>query len=486
MLRLELATACLQDPNERTRKVGVTLLAEEGPEADYLLVQSMGDPSSDVWQTARSVLLHRYPWLVLEPSSGRPVPASALEGPYGTAWSSLRQAIGRAVRECERGPQIATRLRTVPGAVPDLTEELQQLPQGAPAREWADEFHPDDSATPRSRQIMLAPTYRCNLACSYCYAKNFGNGFPPDMSLQDMASAFAWAAAQDVSHIVLCGGEPTVYAHLGRLFEMARAHGMIVHLTTNCLYALAIRQLIIDPPVGELVAHYDQERMQSDETVAGTFTANLRAARDGGMDVMIRYTLTGKSGPAEWQPMMDLARRLAVGRINYALAFCGSEGLNAYFRCRDAVGAPGGQLENMLTAFSADAARWGLRLYLCKPFPLCALNIGTFRSMLGGEAIRSACAVFRDDFTRNLTINPDLSTFPCNGIAIRGPKITEFSNLADAGRHHAQAIRGLILRPFDEDCRRCVLWYRGFCQGACLAEHYGMAREEKKRREGPS
>jgi radical SAM protein with 4Fe4S-binding SPASM domain len=106
--------------------------------------------------------------------------------------------------------------------------------------------------------------------------------------------------------------------------------------------------------------------------------------------------------------------------------------------------------------------------------------------MLGGEAIRSACAVFRDDFTRNLTINPDLSTFPCNGIAIRGPKITEFSNLADAGRHHAQAIRGLILRPFDEDCRRCVLWYRGFCQGACLAEHYGMAREEKKRREGPS
>jgi radical SAM protein with 4Fe4S-binding SPASM domain len=85
--------------------------------------------------------------------------------------------------------------------------------------------------------------------------------------------------------------------------------------------------------------------------------------------------------------------------------------------------------------------------------------------------------------SRNLTINPDLTTFPCNGIAIRGPKLTELASIEDAGRHHAEAIRDLMLQPYDEACRDCALWYRGFCQGACLAEHHWMSRQQGRRRE---
>jgi radical SAM protein with 4Fe4S-binding SPASM domain len=178
--------------------------------------------------------------------------------------------------------------------------------------------------------------------------------------------------------------------------------------------------------------------------------------------------------------LIDLAHRLSIQQINFALAFRGSGGANAYFKCWDAVGFVGGELEDILTGFHRDAANGGIRLHLSKPFPLCALRRESLRRIFCNGTLRSACTVFRDGCSRNLTINPDLSTFPCNGIALRGPKITEFSSFADAGGHNAQFIQDLMLRPYAEECSRCALWYRGFCQGACLTEQFWMSREEKK------
>jgi radical SAM protein with 4Fe4S-binding SPASM domain len=484
-LRLELAKTCLEDAHEGTRKAGVALLTEEeSPEADFLLVKSMADASEAVWRKARDVLIHRSPWLVLEPSWVRPVPESALANRHGRAWASLRRGIGRVVREAEPNLDLLQRWATIPGAVPDVIEELQQSGLDTLARTMAKLAGDRCTRTSGNRQILLAPTYRCNLTCSYCYAKNFSNGFPPDMSLEDLALAFSWAATQGVDHILLAGGEPTIYSHFPELLRMAKAHGMAVLLTSNCLYSASLREHIAAPALRELVAHYDQERMAIAQSAPELFLNNLRAARERGVTVMLRYTLTEQSGSSEWLPMMELAQQLSIQQINYALAFQGSEGRNAYFKSRNAVGAAGGGLEDLLTGLCGDAANKGLRLHLSKPFPLCALTADSLRRMFRDGAVGSACAAYLDQCTRNLTINPDLSTFPCNGIAIRGPKITELSSLADAGRHHAPAIRDLISQPYDEQCRQCALWYRGFCQGACLAEHYWMSRDGKGCREG--
>lgn len=479
-MRLELARACLEDAHEATRKAGAALLAGvDLPEVDFLLFRSLVDVSDQVGSKARDVLIHRYPWLLLEPSFVRPVPKSLLESQYGRAWAALRQGIRRVVREIQPSLEDLKRVLAVPGAVPDVIEELQAYGCDALAEELRNLATCGNSRLAGNRQILVAPTYRCNLTCSYCYAKDYASVFPPDMSLEHLTLLLSWAAAQGVGTILLGGGEPTVYCHLPQLLRMARERGMSVHVTSNCLYSTSLREEIAPPAVGKLVAHYDQERLGASDASAKLFRENLQAARAREVEVIIRYTLTAESGPAEWRPVMDLARRLSIQQINYALAFCGSKGLNAHFRCQDAVGAAGGLLENILTGLWRDAADRGLRLQLCKPIPLCALTPESLRRMSRDGGMRPACAIHRDDFTRNLTINPDLSTFPCNGIAIRGPRITELPCLADAGRHHGPAIRELMRRPFAGECERCVLWYRGFCQGACLAEHYWMSRVEK-------
>jgi radical SAM protein with 4Fe4S-binding SPASM domain len=478
-LTLDLAKACLEDEREATRRAGVTVLAEdESFEADVLLVKSMADTSDSVWQTARRVLLHRYPWLALEPSSVRPAPESAMTGSYGRAWVRLRQAIRQAVREAEPDFDSLKRLLTIPGTIPDIVEELQAcgsafVPQMATGKCGS-------VGAPQKRQIHLAPTYRCNLTCSYCYAKGFSKGFPTDMTLKDLTFVLSWAARQGVDGIVLCGGEPTVYSYFPEMLRMAVDRGMKVHLTSNSLYPASLRGHIGAPAIHELVAHYDQQRMGSEPAASELFTDNLASARARGTNLLIRYTLTEQSGRGEWRAAMDLAHRLSIEQINYALAFKGSAGMNTAFQYGDALGVADNRVEILLNELCSDAADRGLRLRLCKPFPLCVLAPESLRRVFLNGGVRSACAVTYDGFTRNLTVNPDLSTYPCTGIAIRGPKITELSSFEDAGRINAAAIGNLILRPYREECRRCVLWYRGFCQGTCLAEHHWMAGQDEK------
>ena len=311
-MRLELAKACLEDARAETRRAGLQLLAEEpSPEADFLLIGSLADPCEAVWQRARDVLLHRCPWLALEPFEVRGVPDSALEDWRGRAWANVRSGMRRAIEESRPGLDFFERLITIPGLVPDLVEELEQRRGSAEVNaawvlmrrrggaeeeaekkqergkdrnsrvrgvggasrergEKTSELRSDGQGSALShpagsRQILLAPTYRCNLTCSYCYAQKFARGFPADMSLEDLALALSWAAAQGVGRIILCGGEPTAYCHFRQLLEMAAAGGMTIQLTSNCLYAPSLREHIGPPEIGDLIAHYEQERMGAGE-----------------------------------------------------------------------------------------------------------------------------------------------------------------------------------------------------------------------------
>ena len=477
-MRLELARTCIEDPHLPTRLAGIPLLAdEESPEADFLLLKCVADPEAAVWDKARATLLHRHPWLVLEAVVPRPVPDSARSTPLGAAWTNVHQAIRRVLRESGLRVEMMDRLLLLPGIVGDWVEEMK----AADLQPLAEELERLESrlSAGQGRQFMLAPTYRCNLTCSYCYSRGFGRGMPQDMPLDDLAFVFSWAARQGLDSVLLAGGEPTVYSHFPSLLQLAKERGIPVHMASNCMYPASLRELITAPGLIELMAHYDQERIESEGAAAALlFEENLSAAVKSGVDVVIRYTLTERSNPQEWSAVMDMAQRLNVRYVNYAFAFEGSAGLNAYFNLREGIGQYGGHLESLILGLCADAQQRGILLRLCKPFPLCALSAAALRRVLEAGGLRPACAMHRDGFTRNLTVNPDLSTFPCNGIAIRGPNLHQVESIAETGRQNAEAMEEFFYQPFAEACRECALWYRGLCRGTCMAELYRSAQEE--------
>ena len=116
--------------------------------------------------------------------------------------------------------------------------------------------------------------------------------------------------------------------------------------------------------------------------------------------------------------------------------------------------------------------RLGLRKYVDG-----SVSNDSLRRLIDNRQLRSSCPAHMSGYSRNVTVNPDLTTFPYNAIGVAGPAITSFEDFCQVGRHHSPVLKGLQETPCYDICSRCVLWYRGLCQGVCLAEIFQRTQQ---------
>ena len=135
---------------------------------------------------------------------------------------------------------------------------------------------------------------------------------------------------------------------------------------------------------------------------------------------------------------------------------------------------PGNRAEKQFIQFAEDCRSNNLKLHLCKPLPLCIFSEENMKKYLLDGFLRTSCTASRSGFTQNLTINPDLSTLPCNAIGSIGPSIEQFKDLQEAGQYHSKLLKSFLSRPYHDNCLECILYYKGLCQGNCLAERFEM------------
>ena len=459
----------LLDPRPQVRSAALRALGTQpGEEAVFALVRGVFDEAREVRMAASAALKHRDPWLILRPTPVRPVPDLVLRSERGRRWQTLRLAISAAWRDLGplRFSEVLDRWSELPALQPDVVElglaegRLRELPIGDPVERAID---PDDSA---QRQIILCPTYRCNLSCSYCYAKEWGRHYPEDLSLDDLRRVMVWLGDNRVNLLILGGGEPTEYRHLPELLEEARRREMRVILTTNTLYSRTVAGRLDPSSVFQLVTHYDQDRLQSSAQAESRYLDNLERARAAGIPLQMRFTLDDRSTPEVWRPAMDVAHRFGIDTFGFAFSFENSDRSNRFVHLSPVDGAS--TLVNALLALAEDAEAHGMQLYLCKPLPLCALPDSALRSLLERGALRSACTATLRAFSKNLTVNPDLSTFPCTAVREPGPRLLDFASLDEAGAHFRAFFESLLDQPPDSACEDCLFFFRGLCQCECL------------------
>lgn len=76
----------------------------------------------------------------------------------------------------------------------------------------------------------LTTNRSCNNKCSFCYAQNAkGN----DMDIEDAKRCIKALHEMGISHLILIGGEPTIYQNIIPLIEYATSVGMNVSMATN-------------------------------------------------------------------------------------------------------------------------------------------------------------------------------------------------------------------------------------------------------------
>lgn len=473
---MNTASPALEQPDPAVRKRVLELLADATmPGVDDVLVQGLLDPDRQVGGRAVEILAFRYPWLALDAAKTGPLSASKCQRyRFGPAWHRLRRALAQVAHNLPAGGALSVaRFGRLPALLPDLMQELSLAGRPAEATRVGRFLCAERQHGGVSRQILFAVTYACNLRCPYCYVKEWERRFSSQMSRAAFRAALAWCRRQDVNWIIFGGGEPTVHREFGALIREAGRHAMRISLTSNGLYGKAVRDCVRPPVIPEFICHVDQTLLQQDPRRAERLRENIAAARDAGVAVRLRYTLTAQSDHHERQAILDVARSAGLGTVNYGFAFQNIDGTNDFFAH---TGRSKRTFDDVLNRFMDEAREAGIGLHLSKPFPLCHVTPRTLRRTATEGGLRMACTAWRRGYSMNLTVNPDLTTLPCNAIGTPGPRLTEFEDFHAAGTYHAALLRPLFDHPWQPKCARCVLFHRGICQGVCLAEHYSALK----------
>ena len=139
---------------------------------------------------------------------------------------------------------------------------------------------------------------RCNLACRHCYSISADVDFAGELTTAEIGATMDDLKRFGVPVLILSGGEPLLHRDIFAIAHRAKALGFYVGLSTN-------GTLIDDRNVGAIAGvGFDYVGVSLDGTAAthdrfrrkaGAFAASLagvRLARDAGLKVGLRFTLT--------------------------------------------------------------------------------------------------------------------------------------------------------------------------------------------------
>lgn len=159
-------------------------------------------------------------------------PTAALVAKAALDRKPLRLAVA-SLKKRSRGAGSA-RIEREAGQIYAMVDHLLTVGEGCPTCG----LDPLARAAPFSVPVRapykadLALTYRCNNACGHCYNQRARRDMP-SLDPDDWRRVLDKLAEIGIPHIILTGGEPTLFDHLDELVRHADRLGMIVGLNTN-------------------------------------------------------------------------------------------------------------------------------------------------------------------------------------------------------------------------------------------------------------
>ncbi len=191
----------------------------------------------------------------------------------------------------------------------------------------------DGGAVPPSRRasgpvVIWNLVRRCNLNCKHCYSTSADTDFKGELSTGEVMAVLDQLKAARVPALILSGGEPLLRPDLYEIAARARELGFHLSLSSNgtLLDAAHAARLAaagfdyVGVSLDGIEATHDRFRRMN-----GAFTqaiAGLRIARDAGLRVGVRMTLT-EANAAELPSVVALAEaegidKFYLSHFNYA------------------------------------------------------------------------------------------------------------------------------------------------------------------------
>lgn len=302
--------------------------------------------------------------------------------------------------------------------------------------------------------INLFVTYRCNLACPYCFARGFAREFPRDMSREAFGDALAWMERAGLAAAAFLGGEPTLHPDLHWMVERAARAGIQPVVFTNGLFGRELAQRLAEHAANFVVNYNDPD------ILAPFQRETLHAALEtlAGLGARVTFSKNFSTRHAGYAYLLEGAARHGVTSVRYDISRPDAAHANDHFRQGEAR-RMAGHIVSFVRACQAQGVRTGLD---------CCARLCDFdpddRRYLERESMK-----FRGICHPSVDVHPDLSASYCLPLAdVRVPRVTAFPGWEALMEHFAGMARPLRALAARGECLHCPDFGRR-CQGGCLA-----------------
>jgi len=302
--------------------------------------------------------------------------------------------------------------------------------------------------------INVFVTYRCNLACSYCFARELHAEYPEDLGEEHFARLLEWMRGALLPAVAFIGGEPTLHPRLADMVRRTAGAGISVVLFTNGLFP---EELLDDLSghVSNFVVNYNEPSLYT-EAQRERLHANLSRIAESGARLTFSKNFSARY--LEWDYLLEGAERYGVGAIRYDISRPSASGGNDHFTNADT-----GRVVSHIVRFVKACEARGIRTGLDCSVRLCDLKVEDRRYL------ERVSMKFSGVCHPSIDVHPDLSAsycLPMRDVCV--PDVTAFPSQDALMWHFAEQVRPIRQANVSTDCLDCRDFMRR-CQGGCLA-----------------
>ncbi len=338
-----------------------------------------------------------------------------------------------------------------------------------PPREHFDRHRRDYLQKRYPPQVSIAPSYRCNLDCSYCYANNLLSLYPRDMDLETFKKMLDILREEDqtVKRVGLIGGEPLNFPGLTSFAQELQQRGLDFYFASNGVIEPGLfRDVLRFPNLLGATVHIEKDPFYTPVQLEKLLT-NIRALGEEKTSTIIRYNMQDPRFNG-WDFLSKYMEFLPEFIFSFAVVFPSQSGQVHPVRLEQLKDFSG-KILSLLKFLKEESGHANVKAVFSKPFPPCAFTPEQFTYVLSHARYKNVCEIDRNGFTNNTCVNPDLSSYPCMALTHPRYRTDRVLPMAELREQNKQTAGFLIKEPLMEECRGCRLFSLGVCQPACYA-----------------
>jgi hypothetical protein len=302
--------------------------------------------------------------------------------------------------------------------------------------------------------IKIFVTYRCNLACPYCFAREAAREHPHDLTDDGFERLLSWMRRSALPAAAFIGGEPTLHPRLADMAERTSRAGISPVVFTNGLFSeeLAVR---LAGSVANFVVNYNDPASLAPAN-AQRLENTLAVLTRAGARVALSKNFA--PGNLDYAALLAAVDRHGITAVRYDISRPSHEAGNAHFGLDDTR-----QVMAHAVGFVKACEARGVRTGLDCSVRLCDLD-GDDRRYLERVSMK-----FTGVCHPSVDVHPDLSAsycLPMRGIKV--PDVTAFADVSAVMWHMARLARPVKQANVSAACLDCKDFMRR-CQGGCMA-----------------